>query len=177
MTGSLRLVVARYQESLDWVQRVDKKWHRSIVTKGVQVPNTGREASSYLWAMEEFYEDDGWICFVQGAPFHHYPALYTILNKTPQYPLQYVPLGKGFVKSDEDGGPHDQGLPVKEWWEAMIGEWPGAATFAPGAQFIVPAAYIRARTLDEIRALRELCDTTEYGAHTMERLWQPWIVW
>lgn len=177
MVGSLRLVVARHDEDLSWLRKVDKRWHPTIVTKGQQVPNTGREASSYLWAMEKYREDDGWLCFVQGEPFEHYPELLTVLNDAVAYPPQFVPLGKLMLSSDGDGGPNDSDLPVAEFFESMIGTWPGSVNFAPGAQFIVPAWILRGKTVDEIRAARELCDGVEGGAHAMERLWWAWLVY
>ena len=172
-----RLVVARHKEDLGWTQKVDrKKWHLSVVTKGQQVPNEGREASSFLWAMEQFYEDDGWICFVQGDPFDHYPALLKVLNEGIM-PLQFTPLGKEFLASDENGGPHDADLPVKEWFEEYCGKWPGPIRFAPGGQFVTPAAWIRSRTKDELRELRERVNASPIGAWTLERLWLPLFVW
>jgi hypothetical protein len=179
VAGSLRLVVARHDEDLGWLDRVDRRWHRSVITKGQQVPNTGREASSWLYAMENVCrEDDGWVCFVQGDPFDHYPELLTVLNKAAGYPSQFVPLGTEMLSSDGTGGPHDSNLEVADWFEAMIAPWPGSINFAPGGQFLAPAWILRGRTLDEIRAARALVDEApeDVGAHTMERLWWAWLV-
>lgn len=174
-----RLVIARNDEDLSWTQRVDRKrWHITVIKKGQQVPNAGREASSYLYAMSEVcYDDDGWVCFVQGDPFDHYPALIEVLNGGV-LPMQLVPLGKDWYESDEEGGPwHPVSLPVKEWYEEYIGKWRESIRFAPGAQFVTPAALIRSRTQDELRALRERVETTPGGAWTMERLWLPYFTW
>lgn len=173
-----RLVIARHDEDLSWTQKVDrKKWHLTVITKGQQVPNTGREVSSFLYAMSEVcYDDDGWVCFVQGNPFDHYPSLLKILNEGI-LPLQFTPLGKEFVTTDEYGGPHDSDLPVKEWFEDYCGKWPGDLPFAPGGQFVTPAAWIRGRTKEELRELRKRVEETEEGAYTMERLWYYYLVW
>ncbi len=180
LRGMLRLVVARYTEDLSWIDRVDPLWHRTVITKGQQIPNVGRVASTYLWAMENVcYEDDGWVCFVQGNPFDHYDGLYQALNDPMQYPLQFLPLGRSYAMTDADGAPHDSGVPVRDFWERLIGPWPttddGLLQFAPGAQFIVPAAYIRGKTKDEIREARELVESHEAGAHAMERIWDQWV--
>lgn len=181
LRGLLRLVVARHTEDLSWLDKVDPVWHRTIITKGQQVPNTGREASSYLWAMENIcYEDDGWVCFLQGNPFGHFDGLFEALNKPMQYELQMTPLARGFVPTDAHGAPHDADLPVREFFERFIGPWPtaddGQLMFGPGAQFIVPAAYIRGHTRDEIREIREAVDEHPEGAWAMERIWHPWLV-
>lgn len=169
-----------YEEDLSWLHAVNKKWHRSIVTKGQQVPNTGREASSYLWAMEQYRDDDGWLCFVQGDPFDHYPQLLTLLNKVEEYPKQFVPLGNCFVATDGNGLPHHGGLPVKEWFEALIAPWPGdekGLLFAPGAQFLLHGSMLREKSVDDYRAVREKVDNDPAGAWVMERLWWPWFEW
>ena len=173
-----RLVIARHEEDLSWLQKVDRKrWHVTVIKKGEQVPNAGREASSYLYAMSEVcYDDDGWICFVQGDPFDHFPNLIDVLNGGI-LPLQFVPLGIGWYESDEQGGPHDANLPVREWYEEYCGKWRENIRFAPGAQFVTPAAWIRSRTQEELRALRERIETTPGGAWTMERLWLPYFTW
>jgi hypothetical protein len=180
LKGLLRLVVARYDEDLSWLNRIDPLWHRTIVTKGQQLPNTGREASSYLWAMENVtYEDDGWVCFVQGNPFDHYDGLFEALNDPLEYPLQFLPLARGYAQTDATGKPHDHDVPVREFFEKFVGPWPttddGAIGFAPGAQFIVPAAYLRGHTKDELRELRAAVDEHEAGAHAMERIWEAWM--
>ena len=178
--GLLRLIVARFDEDLSWLRKVDPAWHVNVVTKGIDVPNTGREASSYLWAMENIcYEDDGWVCFVQGNPFEHFDDVLAALNDPPQYPLQFVPLVHRYEMTNASGAPHDADLPVREFFERFIGPWPttddGTIAFGPGAQFVVPAAYIRGHTKDEIRELRKAIDEHPEGAWAMERLWDPWV--
>jgi hypothetical protein len=175
MPGTLRLVVARHQENLDWIRKVPKKWNVSVVTKGVQVPNTGREASSYLYAMEKYYEDDGWTMFVQGDPFEHYPPLMKVLEQG-SLPLRFCPLGFRLEESDEDGAPWDGGLPVRQYFEDLVGPWTGNVQFAPGAQFVLPSWLIRGRPKEELVELRQRVDADPLGAWTMERLWFRYFV-
>lgn len=176
MPGSLRLVVARHTEDLGWLREVPKHWNVSVVTKGVHLPNTGREASSYLYAMEKFYEDDGWLMFVQGDPFAHFPHLLEALP-AKEYSQQFVPVTQYVAESDAAGGPHHwEPLPVKEWYEDFVGPWPGSVLFYVGAQFMLPAWIMRGRTKNEFRELRERVCAEETGAWTIERLWHRLFV-
>ena len=177
MAGSLRLVVAAYDEDLSWLKQVDKKWEISVIRKDKDIPNVGREASSFLYAMEKFYEDDGWICFLQGDPFHHCTNILNLLNNIRDYYLIFIPLSDKVLQTYANGGPYDRNLPVKEWHERWIGKWPGNIAFAPGGQFITPAAWIRSRTLEELREARTAVEELDVGAYTMERLWHPYLTW
>lgn len=191
---SLRIVVARHEEDVGWLNAVPKRWHVSVVKKGVHLPNTGREASSYLWAMENVcFEDDGWVMFLQGDPFsllpggrlwvgspyaHLEPEYLMGALAMPEFPPSFVWLGRpGFV-TERDGSPHHPGLPVGEWHDDICeAPWPEKGIeFAPGAQFVVPAWMIRGKKKDKIRALREKVDAApETGAWCMERLWHTWL--
>lgn len=188
VTGSHRLVVARYNEDLGWLHRVAKHWHVTVVKKDTawdaHRPNSGREASSYLWAMEQYYDDRGVIAFVQGNPFDHCPGLLSFLA-LDTIPYEFLPLGAGYLVCDWEGGPHHPGLPLERWHEDLVGpiptagRWPRreklALQFVPGAQFCVPAEVIRRKTKEEIRALRERVETEPEAPWVMERLWGPWL--
>lgn len=172
MTGTFRLVVARHREDVGWIRQVSKRWHVSLVVKGVDLPNEGREVASFLWAMERFYEDDGWIAFVQADPFDHCPELVKILN-TRTLPPKFAWIGDQPVESDEQGGPwHAFPIPVKEWYEDLVGSWEGNVTFAAGGMFALPAQTIRDRfRRHELAALRERVCGDPDGPWVMERLW------
>lgn len=175
MAATLRLVVARHNEDVSWLRDVPKRWHRSVITKGVDIPNEGREASSFLLAMERYYEDDGWLMFVQGDPFEHCPGLKPVFS-LPELPEQFCPLGFHVVESDETGRPWHDDLPVKEYFEDLIGPWTGDVQFVGGGQFLIPSWIMRGKTLTEIRELRERVCADPKGAWVMERLWHRWLV-
>ena len=177
MAGTFRLVVARQKtEDIAWVNRVSKQWHRTIITKDVDLPNTGREVSSFLLGMERAYEDDGWIAFVQANPQAHYGQI-RIALELKQLPQQFLWLGDGMAESDEVGRPwHAWELPVKEYYEDLIGPWKGNVQFAPGGQFIIPAWILRGRTKKELIELRERVCVDPDGPWVLERLWQEYFV-
>lgn len=161
-----RLVVARFNENTSWLRLVRKPWKPVIVQKGKDLPNEGREASSYLWAMQQFYDDDGYIAFVQGDPYAH-AVVHNILRPVTRFTW----MGDSRYLSEEDGSPWHPGLPVREKHEQWIGPWPGPIKFAAGAQFIVPAELIRTHPKEKYAELQEQMSEGE-NPWVMERLWQ-----
>lgn len=89
--SSIQMVVARYNEPLNWLRRVpaairvlvydkgdefEKEEVASARERGVtearSLPNIGREAHSYLWHIVQNYETLApWTVFCQGRPFDH----------------------------------------------------------------------------------------------------------
>ncbi len=157
MATTLRLVVIG-DRLPRWTKKVGRRWQRNT-------------APDIFTAMLEHYEDDGWICFM-GAEEPPKEVL-SYLHDADPLPLQFVPISSGVRAA----GPNDAGLPLTGWFEKMIGRWPGEIPYSPGSQFVIPAAYIRGRTREEIAEARSLRSTHSRGAEIMERLWRVWLVW
>jgi hypothetical protein len=168
------LVVARYQEDISWSDSLPAGWERLVVQKDVDVPNEGREASSYLWAMSRLFHeplDHELVCFAQGNPFDHCPDLLAALEEDS---AGFRPLGLWRVECDEAGRPHHQGLPVREQFEALLDqEWPGSVKFTAGAQFVVDGRTLRSRPAHGYRKLQSMMGGV--NAWVMERLWEAWL--
>jgi hypothetical protein len=169
------LVVARYQEDTSWYEHIPPGWTLLEVQKGREVPNEGREAASYLWAIQQLYdrlEPDDLVAFVQGDPFAHCLDidLFLLLDRPTD---GYRALGDYSFVSGADGSPHSNpGIPVSDLYEQWFeSKWPGAVHFAPGAQFVVTGADIQQRSVDEYQWLYERVVQEEYGAWVLERLW------
>lgn len=168
------LVVARYQEDTAWYEGIPPDWELLEVLKGRELPNTGREASSYLWAIQKLYDevaDDDLVAFVQGDPFAHCHDidLFLLLDR---YEDGYFPLGDYTYVSGGDGKPHHTGIPVAECYEAWLNNaWPGSIRFAPGAQFVVSGADIRRHRKGFYRRLRDQVEREQWGPWVIERLW------
>ncbi len=87
MNKKLEIVVARYNENIDWLEPYlsDSTIYnkgRSIAGKDtVPLPNIGREGHSYLYHIIENYDNlaDRTI-FCQGDPFEHSPDFLQLLN-------------------------------------------------------------------------------------------------
>lgn len=94
---SATMVVARYEENLDWLCSVTDDVNIVIYNKGtkitnkkildrasrvVNIPNVGRESDTYLHHIQNFgdFGNDKWQIFIQGDPFPHNPKLLELLN-------------------------------------------------------------------------------------------------
>lgn len=167
------LVVARYNEDTAWTERVPDGWQVLVVQKDVDVPNEGREATSYLWAMNRLFHeplDHELVAFVQGNPFDHCPDL---LERLPGLNgAAFTPLGNWRVTCDGEGRPHHTGLPVKADYEGLLHRpFPGEIEFTAGAQFAITGRALRRVPAWLYRKLFELVP----NPWVMERLWEPWL--
>ncbi len=170
------LVVAVFQEDTAWLEKVPQSWDIVVLRKGIDLPNEGREAGTFLHAMTlpEVRAAD-WVAFVQGEPFEHCPDLIARLSVAANYvhpdPGPYFEwLGEPHL-SDRMGGPWDR-LPIAEkhlrWTDRPMGD---SVTFAAGGQFVVAGAAIRRlpeARLDWLRSEAAL----ERNAWSFERLWE-----
>lgn len=133
------------------------------------MPNTGREASSYLWAILDMYDtlaDDDLVAFVQGDPFDHCPDI-DIFLLLDHPTTGFRALGDYTYLSNGDGTPHHEGIPVAERYEEWLGrKWPGVVRFAPGAQFVAPGGAIRRHPKEFYQRLLDV----------MHEDWNPWIL-
>jgi len=81
-------VIARYNEDISWADDLDK----TVIQKGVDMPNLGREAGSYLLFIVNNYEKlNGQYYFLQGNPFEHgYPDKKFTRTSSPTENPQYT---------------------------------------------------------------------------------------
>jgi len=169
------LVVARHNEDVSWLEEV-AGWEGLVVQKGLDLPNVGREASSYLWAMQRLYDgiaDDDLAAFCQGSAFDHFD------REELDEPVEWFrPLGaraptgpiSGWHRSFADGAPDHPGLPIRESYEAWVARpWPGHVDFVAGAQFIVTGACLKQHPKERYAGLAEQMNGP--GPWVMERLW------
>lgn len=84
------LVIARYNENLNWIDKVPKDIKITIYNKGkndipynyIKLPNEGRESNTYLHHITyNYYNLSDRIIFVQGYPFDHSPNFIELLKK------------------------------------------------------------------------------------------------
>lgn len=169
--GRVVLVVARLGEDLGWATAV-KADDLIVVQKGVDLPNVGREASSWLWFLANAQIDPGvTYAFLQGDPAPHGVSVADLRAVD-----NFTPLGGLVLTCDQDGAPHHAGLPLvkraRQWLDAEV---PTSITFHAGAQFLLPGRLALARTREWYAALRKAVEADEYGPWVMERLWR--LVW
>lgn len=162
------VVVARYEENVDWTTRLPLGWEARIVQKGRDLPNVGREASSYLWYMAtQDIDPEATYAFVQGDPFPHAFELSQLRRVDG-----YAPLGGHVLNADHDGHPHHGGLQLAEHLRRWIGTErpPPRFIFHAGGQFLLPGRVILARPRHWYAELQAAVAEGR-GAWIMERLW------
>lgn len=166
------LIVARHEENLDWTATIHG-WEILVVQKGVDLPNTGREATSYLWGIHRLYpqlEPGSLVCCLQGRPLDHTPNLDILGHQVPD---GFHPVG-GMETCDGRGSPHHPNLPVQDMYERWIGlPFPGRVRFVAGAQFIVTGSRVLQHPRSKYLELLEDVNNLDQGAWVMERLWEP----
>ncbi len=114
---SYEIVVARYNEDIEWLFNIDKRWKITIYNKGapytllgkkklnnpniniVNLENKGREAETYAYHMLHNYDNYADLtAFIQANPFDHAPEMIQLLdvliNKTIINPTteKYIPM-------------------------------------------------------------------------------------
>lgn len=163
------LIVARHLEDTSWVDLIDG-WEPLVVTKGQDMPNEGREASSYFWAIHRLYphlEPDSQVACLQGHPFDHCADL---VEQLAQPAGSFRALGWWDVKCGPDGAPHHPGLDLDPCYRRWVGGTPPTVyEFVAGAQFVVPGRLILRRPDNYWRNMVKRM--TGNGPWVMERLW------
>lgn len=167
-----KLIVARYNEDVDWLKEVPSEWEVMIVQKDKDLPNKGREASSYFWAIDKLYpqlKSDDELAFVQGNPFPHI-VKDELLNYLSTGIYGVTPFGPVF-KCLGNGLPNHMGLPVAEKYEKwLMKPFPGEVKFVAGAQFGVRGSRIKKYKQKYYQLMQKEMSIDE-NPWTMERMW------
>jgi hypothetical protein len=167
------LVVARWREDITWLADLPPGWLPEVVEKDVDVPNRGREPSSFLGAILQLYpvtEPADTFGFVQGNPFDHCLDLMARLT----HPVEWFdPLGTHPYRSDTHGNPHHPGVPVGECHAKWLGgPMVGEVEFYAGGQFLLSGAALLSRPADWYRAMYDdLISRDDLSPWAAERLW------
>jgi hypothetical protein len=179
----LDLIVARYKEDVAWIKAVPPGVRVLLYDKGgsglgTPLPNVGREAHTYLYAILEHWNDLApTIAFVQGDPFFHTADLLLRLERILiDPPNAYAPMSWE-IECDPEGRPHHleqkgELLRCREIWEDLTGAaCPEKLLFTTGAQFAVPRYIIKARPKAVYVRAMQWTDKSRTFAWEMERLW------
>jgi hypothetical protein len=133
------LVVARHLEDLSWLESLPDDWTPFVVYKDVDIPNKGREASSYFYALQKLsYGPGDTLAFVQGHPGIHGHHFIERLNG----PMDgFTWLSEWVTSDDHYGYPHHPDLPLADKWREWFNEYPpDRFEFGAGAQFAIPGS-------------------------------------
>lgn len=160
--SSCHLVVARYQENLDWIEKMDKsKSQIFIYNKGPDVienaiprKNTGREAETFFYHILQYYHDlPDYMVLVQGHPFDHMKGInednflekLEDIIKDKDSITDILPL---FTPLYSEEHYWNKGLKTKEYFSHFFeGDISKINIFAAGCQYIIPKANILSRPI------------------------------
>ena len=188
------IVIARYNEDLDWLKNVTRKDCRIFVyNKGHPLvdpnptwvveerPNVGREAESFIYHIMQNYDnmkhcdDKRFTMFMQGKPFDHISVsrelFIHLLNKATSPEdfgnTWYIAHCAG------DGSPHHPGINVDEAYAMLQLPLPPPPfyRFIAGAQFPIENDLVTIHDLDYWKTLHTKAINLEVCAWCFERLW------
>jgi hypothetical protein len=131
MQEALTLVVARYQENLDWLRDLPAEVKVVVYNKGgrilgkellrridhlIPLPNQGREADSYLYHVGHFPHGEAgeWTVFCQGDPFPHSPDFFRLLGAAGSW--RDVQALTAYYTVDSDAPPRPTRILEDEEW-------------------------------------------------------------
>ena len=147
----MHLVIALYNEDLDWINQFDFTY--TIYNKGntnipsISLPNTGRESDTFLnYILDNYNNLPNTIAFLQGNPFSHCGNFIQRLKEYNSNELEGLDGGLHYNKID--GCPTHCGLRIAEIYQKLFytNIYPNEVYFTTGAQYIVPKRYIINKT-------------------------------
>jgi hypothetical protein len=187
----MELVVARYEENLNWLRRVPRAFLVTVYDKStaphsdsIHLSNLGREAHTYLHHIVSRYDSLADLTvFCQGKPFDHaFDFHHTLraLASGERHIENFFWLGHIADTDSADGvlfrnwskNEDGRGLDLNGFHHALFGtNGPPVYPFFLGGQFIVTRACIHCRSKEfYVRALRLSMELPD-AAHCYERMW------
>lgn len=183
------LVISRYNENLDWINKLPIRDDINIViyNKGqyidkdnILLKNVGREAHTYItYILDNFDCLPNYVCFLQGNPFDH---CQDVINKVVDFitnneKLEFYFLSDLIINCRLDGGCWDDTLPVRKLYEKIYNLSEPSEnikiTFGAGAQFIVKKENIIRYSKEFYKNILSMLDYSHepVEAWAIERLW------
>ena len=161
------LVLAHWREDLSWGP---PGIQATVYTKGVDLPNVGREAGTYLHHMIVRRNSlDDWTIFSQGNPFPHVPNFLSVLGED-RAGIEFY--GSAMQEVEEEGWGHRWRDANREIWaELYSSQSPLDMRFVPGAIFGIDRKTLLSRSTDFYRAAFNLCVSRPKGPWEFERFW------
>jgi hypothetical protein len=188
---TLELVVARYEENLNWLRRVPRAFLVTVYDKStapypdsIPLPNIGREAHTYLHHICTRYDSlSDLTVFCQGKPFDHaFDFHHTLraLASGERHIENFFWLGHIADTDPADGvlfrnwSKNEDGrdLDLNGFHHALFGtNGPPVYPFFLGGQLIVTRACIHRRSKEFYERALQLSIEFPDAAHCYERTW------
>jgi len=182
------IVVARYNEDVSWTKQFNNNNNKNIINqvnvliynKGekledgynvINLDNKGREGHSYYkYIIDNYYNLDDYIIFLQGNPFDHSPNIikniYKYLNNKFIF-VDFNYLSEWIIDCNLNGCIHHPELPLIPIYNKLfnIDKEEMAFQFGAGAQFIVSKNSILKR---QISFFNKIVELLEYDINPIE---------
>ena len=191
MKPTLELVIARHSEDLAWLRRVSPTFRITVYDKGdgasggVPLPNTGREAHSYLHHLAERHDTLADITvFVQGHPFDHAPDLHRRLRGLAEGTETFTDFyWLGFLADTDDPrgrrlfvpwskNTERRELELESFHRELFAKpGPDQYRFFVGAQFAVTREAAHRHDPAFYRRAASMAAHFPFGPHCFERCW------
>lgn len=143
------LVIARYNENLDWISQVPNNYKVTIYNKGTNIDlphiileNVGRESMSYCHHIITNWDKlSEYTTFCQGNPFEHSKEFISQLSSGNKVHADFIGI------SDERGCPYHCGLDIVRYEKHFNPDKQYPLHFGAGAQFTISCEIIRSKGL------------------------------
>lgn len=180
MAPKREIVVAAYEEPLDWVQGLQdpvalyiKSPSRTEYPEAPRLDNVGREAHTYAWHIIQRYESLAeQTLFLQGHPYDHMDHIHNFYVQGLEHEGDFCAVGHWWLVNALGHPLHEWDCPLEEIWQQLFTTpMPRHLTCIRGAQFIVSRDLIRARSLDFWKRVLEISVEHSAGPWALECMW------
>lgn len=179
----LTVVVARYNESLEWTSNISNTRTKCIIyNKGskldhigpiIHLPNVGREGHTYLYHIINNYNNlPEYTMFLQGQPFDHTPYLESILASDEwKKPFHVMSSNILNLTINQEQNPYTMLELYNSIFNRKNNEF--SLWFGAGAQLCVSRATIRTRPKEFYEQIYNILayDINPIEGHAIERFW------
>lgn len=190
---NLEVVVARYNENINWLRSLNCKVTiydkgNDVVDRSIKLPNIGRESQTYFYHIVKNYDNlADWTIFTQAHPFDHVKDMDNIVQHFPHYTGQSVIINldnqayfysngafNRALTSDTYGQPyHVPELNIDEIYKTLYSdEPPKTYEFTAGCIFSVSKERLLSKPKEFYIKCLELSETREKAPWEFERIMQ-----
>lgn len=177
------LVVARYNENLDWLSRQQHPF--AVYNKGEpldiaceNLKNIGREAQTYLRHIIKRFENLAeYTVFLQGNPYRHSRNLDEALSLLPSSLDSLQALSRGcwslsdMVLVEEQEKLEHYKIYPKDFHDAFFSVTKRRFRHAYGAQYIVHKSAINNKPVEFYKHIHDSCSWERHEPWSIERVW------
>ena len=148
MSKTIVVVVARYNENIEWTKQfpnvtIYNKGEKLNENNEIMLDNVGREGHTYFYHIYNNYENlSDYIVFLQGDPFEHSPNILSNLHNyinNKNLNIDFAFLSEYMFNCNLNGCSLHKDIPLIEIYEKLfnVKKTDMGFRFGAGAQFIV----------------------------------------